>query len=360
MDSGVPPRPTPSRLTAVRVLDHWYPVCESKNLRAGLVARELFAQPLVLFRDAEGRAFALLDRCPHRSIPLSQGRLVDRRLECGYHGWQFDGDGTCLQIPGLCGGSPGKAHRATPFSTREHDGLIWVWGRADSEPTREPFTYPEVGEGYTSVREVVEAEGGLHATIENALDVPHTAFLHRGLFRGSGTRNRIKVVVTRSADRVQAQYLGEPRPEGVVGRLLSPSGGVVDHYDRFILPSVSQVEYRIGTENHILVTAVGCPVSDFRTRLYAQVQYRLRLPGWLVRPVITPIARHIFRQDAVVLKRQSEAIRCFGGERFASTELDVLGAQILRLMRKAAEPADSEDANEDPDAQWRRELEMEV
>ena len=44
--------------------------------------------------------------------------------------------------------------------------------------------------------------------------------------------------------------MGEPRPPGIVGRILSPSGGLVTHFDRFILPSIAQVEYRIGTENH--------------------------------------------------------------------------------------------------------------
>jgi phenylpropionate dioxygenase-like ring-hydroxylating dioxygenase large terminal subunit len=57
--------------------------------------------PLVLFRS-QGRAAALLDRCPHRNVPLSLGRvLADGRLECAYHGWQFDYEGVCRKIPGL-------------------------------------------------------------------------------------------------------------------------------------------------------------------------------------------------------------------------------------------------------------------
>ena len=58
---------------------------------------------------------------------------------------------------------------------------------------------------------------------ENALDVPHTAFLHRGLFRSDGTRRPIDVVIRRWHDRVEAQYIGEERPKGIVGWLLAAS-----------------------------------------------------------------------------------------------------------------------------------------
>jgi hypothetical protein len=141
--------------------------------------------------------------------------------------------------------------------------------------------------------------------------------------------------VRRHADRVEAEYLGEPRPPGLAARLLSPSGGVVEHVDRFLLPSIAQVEYRLGTENHFVVTTVMSPISDFSTRQFVVVAFRLRLPGWLLAPVLDPIAMRIFRQDAEMLARQSEIIERFGGEQFASTEIDVLGPHIWRLLKQA-------------------------
>ena len=122
--------------------------------------------------------------------------------------------------------------------------------------------------------------------------------------------------------------------------MLSPSGGMVTHFDRFILPSIAQVEYRIGDENHILVATAMTPVNDFLTRIYAVVSFRMRIPGWVVKPVLLPLALKIFRQDAAILKRQTENIQRFGGEQFASTEIDVLGRHIWRLM-KAAERGDA-------------------
>jgi len=56
---------------------HWFIACQSKQLRSKPLKRLILGVPLVLFR-ANGRAAALLDRCPHRNAPLSQGALLRR------------------------------------------------------------------------------------------------------------------------------------------------------------------------------------------------------------------------------------------------------------------------------------------
>ncbi|MCI0570135.1 MAG: aromatic ring-hydroxylating dioxygenase subunit alpha, partial [Myxococcaceae bacterium] len=193
--------------------------------------------------------------------------------------------------------------------------------------------------GYTTVRREYRVEASMHAVLENALDVPHTAFLHGGLFRTRKRAHPIEVVVRSRMDSVEAEYLGEPAPRGLLGRLLAPGGGVVTHFDRFLMPSIAQVEYRLGERAHLVSTSVLTPVGDFDTRVHAVVTYRLPAPGWLVRPFVTPVAEHVFRQDARVLALQTQALQAFGGEQFASTELDVIGPAALRLLRRAAQGA---------------------
>jgi phenylpropionate dioxygenase-like ring-hydroxylating dioxygenase large terminal subunit len=256
-------------------------------------------------------------------------------LECSYHGWQFDGSGQCRDVPGLESGGAERERRCPSAAVREQEGLVWVCPALGEEPDAPPF---EIGIGalgkHAIVVREVEAPATLHATVENALDVPHTAFLHRGLFRGK-TRNEVRVRVRRSPLSVEAEYVGEPRPEGLVGKLLSPSGGVVEHWDRFFLPSVAQVEYRLGTESHFLVTALCTPVSDFITRLTAVAAFRTLLPRFILRPVLERVALRIFAQDVEVLRAQTENIERFGGEQYMSTEIDVMGPQIWRLLRQA-------------------------
>ena len=70
--------------------------------------------------------------------------------------------------------------------------------------------------------------------------------------------------------------------------------------------------------------------------MFAVVTFKLPLPGWLVKPFVAPIATQIFAQDAVMLRRQTAQVKQFGGEKYTSTELDVLGPQVTRLIKQAA------------------------
>jgi phenylpropionate dioxygenase-like ring-hydroxylating dioxygenase large terminal subunit len=322
--------------SVVRLPDQWFIACRSRDLERRPRPFTLQGTPLALFRDAGGRAAALLDRCPHRNAPLSLGRVTDGALECGYHGWRFEGDGACRLVPGLAADAQREARRATAFATAEQDGFVWVYSTPDAAPRRAPFEFPLLADArYTTVRRTVDVGAPVWHTLENALDVPHTAFLHRGLFRTAGTPHEVEVVVRRDGERAEAEYVGEPRPAGLVGRLLAPGGGVVEHVDRFLLPSIAQVEYRLGDANHLLVTSFLTPIDDFLTRQWAVISFRLRLPGWLVAPLVSPVATRILRQDAAILARQSAVIRRFGGEAMTSTSIDVLGPQIWRLLQAA-------------------------
>ncbi len=327
--------PATSLLVPPRVRRGWFVACRSSELRRRPLSLRLWGLPIVVFRagDAVG---ALLDRCPHRNIPLSGGRVVEGTLQCPYHGWRFRPDGACALVPGLSG-APGRAQAATGFPVREQQGFVWIWGDLDAPPEGEPFRFRYADDrSYLTVRRRVHAQGSIHMVAENALDVPHTAFVHSGLFRSDRPeRTPIRCVVERSADRVTCEYVGEARPEGLVGRLLSPSGGTVVHFDRFYLPSVVEVEYRIGDENHVLVNAALTPNDDYETTLHAVVSVRTRLPAWLLAPIVLPFALWIFRQDAHLLARQTRALQAFGEQRYASTEIDLLGPHILKLLQRA-------------------------
>src|SRR5437764_226212 len=82
--------------SVVHLKGHWFIAAMSREIRDHPVATTLFGTPLVLFRGASGRVGALLDRCPHRNVPLSLGQVGrDGTLQCAYHGWRFDTAGAC-------------------------------------------------------------------------------------------------------------------------------------------------------------------------------------------------------------------------------------------------------------------------
>jgi phenylpropionate dioxygenase-like ring-hydroxylating dioxygenase large terminal subunit len=355
--AAAPEEPAPGPPSVVHLRDQWYIACASADLRGKPVPFKLMGTPLVAFRDAEGKASVLLDRCPHRMVPLSLGGVVEGQIECSYHGWRFDGDGVCRKVPGLCSAEEGRSRDVPRYPTAEQDGYVWVYATPGADPERRPYKLPVLdAPGYVHVRRSVVFEGTLHAAMENALDVPHTAFLHRGLFRGGREPVEIQAVMTRDERSVQTEFIGEPKPPGLAAKILSPgSDGVVTHFDRFLLPSIAQVEYRLGDENHICTTSMATPVDDFETKMFAVVSLKLRLPVGLLKPIIEPFAMQIFRQDAWILKEQTEAIARWGGERFQSTEIDLMGAQIWRLLKRAEKGKLGPD-----DPPWRKDVRLKV
>lgn len=331
-----------ARLPAA-LADEWYVACRSSALGRRPIARTIVGRPLVLFRAANGRAAALDDRCAHRNAPLSLGRRVAGTLECAYHGWRFDERGRCREVPGLVGGEIPPAAVVASHPTIERQGLVWTsLGTPPAE--RMPFVFRLLGEpGYASARIDAEVESSLVGTLENVLDVLHTSFLHRGLFRG-GERRAITATLRGRPDGAEVVYEGEPRPSGIAARLLSLEDGIVEHVDRFVLPSIAEVEYRLGASAHLLVSSALTPVAERRTRFHTVVSWRAPLPAPLVRLAVEPIARWILRQDARILRAQSETIRRFGGAAFVSTPLDLLGPEIERWLREGRGAAATSDA----------------
>ena len=315
----------------------WYTVAASKDVGTKPKTVLLNGLPIVTFRDASGQSVALLDRCAHRNAPLSAGRVVDGNIQCHYHGWQFDGGGECKAVPGLCGAPEHAARRVPSFTCRDSQGWVWVYSEADVDPKSEPYEIPCADQpGYLTIRQRLTMPGPLDAVAENALDVPHTAFVHSGLFRKNKDRKQIEVVVRALDGGAEAQFIGEQRPEGLAGRILAPQGGEVFHWDRFLLPCIAQVEYRLGDRSHIIATTALTPRTSRVTDLFATVAVRVPVPNAILQTVAKPVAMRILRQDMEILRRQTEQVERFGGEEFASTEIDVLGLRIKKLLREAS------------------------
>ena len=77
----------------------WYVAAMSQELGDGLLQRWILNEPVVMYRISSGRVVAMLDRCPHRSYPLSKGERVGDNLRCNYHGLVYEPGGKCVHIP---------------------------------------------------------------------------------------------------------------------------------------------------------------------------------------------------------------------------------------------------------------------
>ena len=110
-------------------LSTWHPVARAADLRPGdnIAAGFAQGQELALWRSADGAVQAWENRCPHRSVRFTLGQVVENRLACAYHGWQYAaGSGECLHIPAHPGMPPPRNVCAKVFSVAEAAGMVWV------------------------------------------------------------------------------------------------------------------------------------------------------------------------------------------------------------------------------------------
>ncbi|NJS36315.1 MAG: aromatic ring-hydroxylating dioxygenase subunit alpha [Brachymonas sp.] len=157
----------------------WHPVVAAQDLDRAPVAAALLETELALWRDSQGVVHAWADRCPHRGAKFSLGRVVEDRLECGYHGWQFATDGRCRFVPALPAFSPPASHCAQVYEAREAYGLIWV--RLGQSASEIPVF---AAESDARLRKVncgpYLVQTSAPRLVENFLDMSHFGFVHEG------------------------------------------------------------------------------------------------------------------------------------------------------------------------------------
>ena len=157
----------------------WYIASAASRLTDVPVAVTIHGGPIVLFRDNEGAAHALHDRCPHRGVMLSLGSVEDGRIVCAYHGWRFDGTGACRHIPSLSPDQPVRPAGARAYPVVEQDSYVWVW-TGDAAPDGGPLPIPDVA-GFAWFQGAIDLACEPILPIENNLDICHAAFTHPGL-----------------------------------------------------------------------------------------------------------------------------------------------------------------------------------
>lgn len=158
---------------------HWHPVADAASVAAAPLAVRLLGEDLALWRDGAGAVHAWPDRCPHRGAKLSMGRVASDRLECPYHGWQFDVAGHCRHVPALPAFTPPATHRVRAYEVQEAHGLVFV----RLAPGRDEMPCFEA-EADGRLRKLncgpYEVQASAPRIIENFLDLSHFAFVHEG------------------------------------------------------------------------------------------------------------------------------------------------------------------------------------
>lgn len=193
----------------------WHPLVELRTLRERPVARRLMGTPIVVWRGPDGPV-AMIDRCPHRALPLSDGRVRDGAIACPYHGWRFGADGRCLEVPGS---REVPDARAALLPVMVRAGLVWT----SLAPVPPPFPRlpaliddPALDHFCWAVE---PTRMRLLDALENMLDASHPHYIHPLALRGGKARRETRVEVTLGPDGGEAVYHEHARVGGWVPRL---------------------------------------------------------------------------------------------------------------------------------------------
>jgi vanillate O-demethylase monooxygenase subunit len=163
------------------IQDEWYVVAFATELKHMLLKRTVLGHRLVMYRDSHGTPVALLDRCAHRSFPLSSGTLDGDSLVCGYHGFRYDTRGECIEVPSQPVCPAGIAVRRFPLV--ERGPFVWGWfGERQHDLTALPAT-PWLEDGpWASSEDYFHLPGNYVSLHENLLDLTHLSYVHAKSF----------------------------------------------------------------------------------------------------------------------------------------------------------------------------------
>jgi len=308
----------------------WYPAeFSSKLTKDTMVPFEIFGEPWVLFRDEKGQPSCIKDQCAHRACPLSLGKVVEGRVECPYHGWQFNGDGACTKMPStaFC-----RNVGVAALPCAERDGFIWVWpgeGMPDEVPN---WTLPPAGfEVHAEIMVDVPVEHGL--LMENLLDLAHAPFTHTSTFaRGWPVPDFVKFHATKLLSGNWDPYpidMGFHPPCMVTSMIGLAQPGK-------IMRGVTADQ----CENHLHQLHVCMPSKKGHTRLL----YRMSLDfmGWLrhvpyIDRVWKGVAGQVLGEDLVLVLGQQDRLQRGGDTWSHPVSYDKIAVRYRRWRNTVAE-----------------------
>ena len=332
------------------VRNAWYVAATADELHTDkLLARTLLGEPMVLFRDRNGTAAALNDRCPHRKFPLSRGRIVDGELECGYHGARFVGSGACTFIPAQ--ETIPSRFGATSYRVEERHRLVWLWG---GEPDRaDPSLIPAAWSindepGWRPVFGYHYVRGNYQLVLDNILDLTHVAFVHRSTLNSPQvTQVPLEVQVEDNSIRTLRITRGADCPP-LFKRARPDLPGKIDRWQKsqFFMPSLligDMRGYPAGNEDlsaamrYCVLNGIT-PETETTTHYFWSVVRSFALHDDAIDGVLRDGIVQAFDEDCDVIAVQQQRISSDrSGTPLGSFVADKAGAAARRMIRQRLE-----------------------
>ena len=289
-----------------------------------MIARQYAGEPVALVRSKDGKLFALENRCAHRQVPLTHGVVQGCTVKCGYHGWAYNTEGKCIDVPYL--GRERLPNGVKAYPCHEVDGLIFIFpGDVALADARRPAALSAKANGAYKTRQL-NRQVAAHYTFmhENLFDMNHQ-FLHR---RQMGSIKAHCLGRRHGDDWAEVDYTFS-RPQGsstvgetaILGVVRKRGGG--DNADLMTIRTgypYQELKVWVGDGEPVLSVWLGYMPLDKAQRTNRTFGYlsvkRPKIPGLIdaAWPFITKFTEEIFKEDKEIVEMEQAAHDAQGGE----------------------------------------------
>lgn len=240
----------------------------SKVVKGKLIQKEICGERIAFGRDKSGKPFALKDNCAHRGVPLSEGWFDGEIIQCCYHGWKFDCDGVCREIPALADKTFDVTRiKVFQYPCREINGTVWVYIpqnklRLEDAEKNLPDLLVSGGGNFLHV-ETVTMPCNIDHSVIGLIDPAHVTFVHQSWFWRSSKNLKLKEKKFEPSDKGFKMLRHKPSSNSKGYSVLK--GGTSTEID-FQLPGNRFEHIQVGKHEIISITTLT-PINENKTEL---------------------------------------------------------------------------------------------
>lgn len=287
----------------------------------------MLGQNFVLYRDINMQVVAFPDLCPHCGAALSKGWVEDGCICCPYHGWKYQSDGTCIEIPTNPSDTPipQQAH-LDAYPVQEQYGWVWLFLGDISEAERPPLPpLPEFGDKHwRGIYGDFQWNAPYNLVLEHGIDIAHQPFIHhfpRQVMKAYG-------VHLNEWSGSACVNLKPPPYKGLWKYVLPQKRLEVKAKASFYMPNINREDVNFG-KNKFILFAANIPIDQKTT-----ITKWLFLRNFLTHPWADWDARRrnlkTFKEDRRVVETQRPELLDYK----LSVPSDVLKIAYRQLLQK--------------------------
>jgi phenylpropionate dioxygenase-like ring-hydroxylating dioxygenase large terminal subunit len=322
--------------------ESWYVAARTAEVTRQPLARLLLGEPVVLFRRQNGEGVALEDRCCHRHLPLSMGRLEGDDLRCGYHGLLFAPDGRCVQIPGQESVPPQARVRAYPLVERYRWLWIWMGSPERADPALIPnWWWADHREWAFTQPEQIHVKCDYQLVSDNVLDVTHLAYVHASSI-GASSITEFPATVEREERLVRLTRWIRDRPPPP---LYQKAGGFPANVDRWQIvehvPPCFSVNFA-GCKDEtrkidLMALSAPTPETERTTHYFFGFVRNFGLADPEMEGIFSGDMVRVFNEDIPVLEAQQRNRELKPGAAAIDLKVDAAPLAARRMLQKMIE-----------------------